>query len=250
MEKIESNNEQGYTNAKSSDCEAEITLMERSESEQHSDHPADNHENETKPKKIMSLVSFLKRPSITDWIIAAATVSILITAYFQWKAVEKSDQTSRLRDRAFVYFANPIIEPFPNKENPVTYRNDIVIINAGNMPARRISVRHSWISFPVAENITDPWPFLNWSDAEIANVLGPKQAGSFQGRGIPVETINDAKMSKIDIFVVMEAKYFDGFETEKVRITQMSRKLRFDKYSYSLGFAGPHNCTDDDCPNQ
>jgi hypothetical protein len=244
-ENIGSNNSQRHADNKCDESIPAVSSVKIAEHNKYDNETSNKKKGDAEPEK--KHPQWLKRP-ITEWILAGATIGICVLAILQWQALRNTDQTSRLRDRAFVYFADPIIEPFPNKENPVSYRNDIVIINAGNMPARRISVRHSWISFPVTENVIDPWPFVKkWSDAETANVLGPKQAGSFQGQGIPVETINDAKMSKIDIFVVMEAKYLDGFETEKVRITQMSRKLRFDKYSYSLGFAGPHNCTDDDC---
>jgi hypothetical protein len=87
-----------------------------------------------------------------------------------------------------------------------------------------------------------------WSIVEVPNVIGPKQHFILHGSDIPISKIEAAKKSDIDLFILMEAEYIDGFDLDKSRITQMSRILRFDKYGgHSLGFAGPHNCTDDDC---
>lgn len=196
-----------------------------------------------------TLLNWLKRPSITDWLILICTLVIAAAGISQCRFVKKSDETSRLRDRAFLYFANPVVKPYPEKGTPITYRNDIVLINAGSMPARRVSVVYGWKEFPKSNNIEDPWKYIDWTPAQIASVVGPKHTTVFQGRSIPLKTINAAIESKSDIFVAMEAKYLDGFDLDKVRITQMCRKPRFDAQGgSSLGFAGPHNCTDNDCP--
>lgn len=182
--------------------------------------------------------------------LAIFTGVLIWIGYLQWQTLKKTDETSRLRDRAFVYFSNPTIIPYP-PDNPIVWGITINMENAGNMPARRISIRYAWTYSQKTENIIDPFPSVKWSDAEVPNVMGPKQKFSLQGGEIPKKIIEEAQKSIIDVFILMEAEYIDGFELDKSRVTQMSRILRFDKYgSRSLGIAGPHNCTDDDCPKQ
>ncbi|MFA4909592.1 MAG: hypothetical protein WC649_00885 [Desulfobacteria bacterium] len=184
-----------------------------------------------------------------------ATIVIAICAFlqfialiFQYCVMNKQDKTSRLRDRAYVYFADPILTPYP-PDKPIVCGIVINVENTGNMPARHISIRFSWIASQHSEKIIDPFPLVNWHTVQVPSFIGPKQRFSLQGGDdIPINIIEEAKKFKIDVFILMEATYIDGFDLNKTRITQMSRSLRFDAHgSQSLGFAGPHNCTDDDC---
>ena len=84
--------------------------------------------------------------------VASAVVTALATAMIAWatyelatiseaqrKILDQTDQTSRLRDRAFVYFFDPTITPYP-PEKPTVWGIGINVENAGNMPARYVSI--------------------------------------------------------------------------------------------------------------
>ena len=243
-EKIDSDTNQKNTESKSDKGSPMITNINGIKPNEHNNHTASKINKNTKPEK--KLVSWFKRPT-TEWILAIATVFIGAMAALQWQTLERTDQTSRLRDRAFVYFLNPTIIPYP-PDKPIVWGIAINMENAGNMPARRISIRYAWTYSQKSENLVDPFPLAKWSDAQVPNVMGPKQHFFLQAGEIPIKIIEEAKKSIIDVFILMEAKYIDGFELDKYRVTQMSRSLRFDAHGgQSLGFAGPHNCTDDDC---
>jgi hypothetical protein len=126
----------------------------------------------------------------------------------------------------------------------------IGIGNAGNMPARQVGISYDCPDAPVADNVSDPFPLAKWKPAQIGSVIGPKQGFSLQGCNVPIGTINEAMNSLRLVFYVVKATYIDGFYLDRIRKTQVSRVLRFDPWGgQSLQFTGPHNCTDDDCPN-
>jgi hypothetical protein len=168
-----------------------------------------------------------------------------VTAYILYE----TDRTSRLRDRAFVYFGDPQIRPYPATSEPIIWALGISIQNVGNLPARRVTIRYACPYAAHSGNIKDPFPLAKWRGAEFGNIVGPRGAFVLQGCEVPIDVINDARKSTQDVFYVVEIRYTDGFELGKLRVTQMSRILRFDQWGgMSLGFIGPHNCSDEDCP--
>ena len=161
----------------------------------------------------------------------------------------RTDQTSRLRDRAFVYFGDPQRRPYPDA-NPIIWAFSIKFSNAGNMPASRVVVRVACPNAPFANEVSDSFRLAtDWTTAQIASVIGPKQEAEVQGCEVEIEKINEAKNHHLRVFYLVEAKYFDAFDLHTTRVTQMSRALAFDRWGgYSVGFTSSHNCTDDDCP--
>src|SRR5262249_17101794 len=156
-----------------------------------------------------------------------------------------TNQTSRLRDRAFIYFGDPSIRPYPDA-SPIVWAVGISIANAGNMPASRVTIRYACPDAPFSDEVPDTFHVVKeWK----ASVIGSKQPATLKGCEIPIDRINDAKQLQRQIFVLLEAQYLDGFELNTTRITQMSRVLGFDKSGgQSLNFTSSHNCSDDDCP--
>jgi hypothetical protein len=181
---------------------------------------------------------------IASWTRILGVVTILSLAMLY-----RTDETSRLRDRAFVYFGNPQIRPYPDA-NPLIWAFSIRFANAGNMPARRVAVRVACPDAPFSDQVSDTFRLAaNWTTAQIANVIGPKQEAEVQGCEVKIEKINEAKSFHLHVFYLVEAKYLDGFDLHTTRVTQMSRALSFDPSGgQSLAFTDSHNCTDDDCP--
>lgn len=160
-------------------------------------------------------------------------------------------ESSRLRDRAFVYFENPILAPYPYApQKPTVFGVVIPVINAGNMPARRVRARYGCPDiFKPDKPIKDPFEIAQWTTVETTRVIGPKQTVVMQPCHIPVETFMGVKTGKRDAFIIMEVSYIDGFDLVNTRVTQMTRNLRVDvQEHYSFGFPGSHNCSDDNCP--
>jgi hypothetical protein len=179
-------------------------------------------------------------------------VLALVSGLTAWILYE-TDQTSRLRDRAFVYLGNPPITPYP-PDKPIVWGVGITVHNAGNMPAHRVVIQYDCPDALMADKTVDPFRLARWKRAEIGNVIGSKNDVVLQACSIPIAIISaarwskDAKEPEREIFYVAQVTYLDGFSDE-LRVTQMSRSFRFDQQgNYSLGFAGPHNCSDEDCP--
>lgn len=164
------------------------------------------------------------------------------------KASIKADETARLRDRAFVYFPNPRVSPYPSKKDYYVWEVIIVVSNWGSMPARHASLKYATVKTPISDEVKNPWPLAKWSSAKFDSTIGPKQSAAFQGQHIQIEIFKKAIRREIDIFILAEVTYVDEFDPNKTRTTQMSRKLRFDSHGdMSQGFTDSHNCSDDDC---
>jgi hypothetical protein len=160
----------------------------------------------------------------------------------------ETDQTSRLRDRAFVYFTDPSFFKWPTI-NPNVLAVTMHVINAGNMPARRVAIKFN-CPIPLKTDVADPYKTTTWATSEAPNVIGAKQPLDLQSCNIPLDAFDKARGGTNNIFIMFEASYFDGFDFSERRITQMSRSFRYDfDGGTSWGYVAPHNCTDDDCPN-
>jgi hypothetical protein len=173
-------------------------------------------------------------------------LALLISGLTAW-VLYTTDQTSRLRDRAFIYFGNPHITPYPNT-NPTIWAFDINVANAGNMPARQVTIRFG-PDAPFADEVSDTFRLVSqWKTAASASVIGAKQEVTLQGCEVLLEIITDAQNFHRHIFYLLEAQYLDGFNFSSTRTTQMSRGLGFDKAGgLSWNFSSLHNCSDDDC---
>ena len=161
----------------------------------------------------------------------------------------RTDETSRLRDRALLYFGDPHITPYPDTK-PIVWAFDINVANAGNMPARRVAIRFDCPRAPSSDDVRDTFQLAKeLKSAAIASVIGPKQEVRLQACEVPIEVIAQAQNFQLNILYLVEAKYLDGFDAETTRVTQMSRGLSFDTSGgRSWSFTNSHNCTDDDCP--
>lgn len=165
----------------------------------------------------------------------------------QYCALIQTDETSRLRDRAFVYFSNPIFKYYPYPpQKPTSWAIDIQMINVGNMPARNVSVQCEFIKSKLP--IDDPFQTAKLSEKKLTNVIGPKQAISFTAGEGPLNELDEILQGKLCIQISAQIEYIDGFDLKKKRVTQISRQLHIDNSGgYSFSFSGRHNCAEDDC---
>jgi hypothetical protein len=183
----------------------------------------------------------------TKWLVIVSALAGLISLLTAW-ILYTSDQTSRLRDRAFIYFGNPHITPYPNT-TPTVWAFDINVTNTGNMPARRVTIRVACPDAAFDDEVPDTFRLVKqWQTAPTASVIGPKQEFALQGCEMPMQVISEAQNFRRRVFYLVEAQYLDGFDLKTFRVTQMSRGLSFDKAGgLSWNFSSSHNCSDDDC---
>lgn len=193
------------------------------------------------------IARWTRKLGIFTMILAVATVLLVVIGGITAWILSETDETSRLRDRALLYFGNPPVTPYPAAA-PIVWGVGIAVGNFGNMPARQVSIRYACPDAPRSDNVKDPFPLAQWKTAEAGSVIGPKQQLVLQACDVPIAVIQDAQKDLRDLFAVVEVRYLDGFAPH-MRVTQASRIFRFDQWGgESLGIAGPHNCSDDDCP--
>jgi hypothetical protein len=160
-------------------------------------------------------------------------------------ATKQVDETSRLRDRAFVYFA-PNFRLYPDPKNPVVWAIEIFFENFGAMPARKILIKYKCIILD--KEVSDPFNLGEWKRAEVGTVIGPKQPGGFLAHQGDFKEVGLIKQGKLIVYVVARIEYKDGFDFKTIRVTEISRKLNVDPYNgHTFYLAGPHNCSDEDC---
>ena len=242
MEKIDSTNDQKNTDTENNGGLPIVTKLESTISNDPKTYPPD--ESNEKPDPKNKWISCLGKPSLTDWLI------VIIMSYFQLDVAEKSDETSRLRDRAYVYFSTPSFTPYPSKDNPTEWIFKVAFHNSGNMPAQSLNIRYTVIDSPTPTDIA-PITQAKWTQANTPKTFGPKQDFLFQLFDVKIITIDEfRKMKKsgsMGKFILAEATYFDGFSKEQ-RVTKMGVRLNIDTIgAHSFSFTHNYNCTDDDC---
>lgn len=177
----------------------------------------------------------------------------LITMFFQYKIMDKTDETSRLRDRAFVYFSTPTFTPYPSKESPKEYIFKIIARNTGNMPAKNIDIRYAAIYNKTKTDIA-PIKQAEWVKVNTPKALGPKEDFLFQlfkAKEIYPDEFGEMKKNNSTFkFILAKITYFDGFSNEQ-RVTKMGVRLNVDgSGATSFTYTENHNCTDNDCQKQ
>lgn len=177
---------------------------------------------------------------------AAFTFVLIVVGLLQWCTLEKTDETSRFRDRAFINFFDPEVRYFPNYAPPRMTIN-ITAQNTGNVPARNVSIYYDCL---IADKpIADPFKNAKFRNVPIPKFVGPKQAVGFVALDVPSDDFRNRMLKEgVHVYIVVKIDYFDGFDFINKRTTQMSRQFHVDSAKlHSFSFAGSHNCIDKDC---
>lgn len=208
--------------------------------------PTNKGNKNTSPKR--NRFSWLGQPWLTTWLLIIITAGICFIGYLQWQTGEKSDQTSRLRDRAFINFSNPTLKDFP-QYNPAHMTINITAQNTGNVPAKNVSIDYDCLIVEKSKDIADPFKIAKFRKAPIPQFMGPKQIVGFAAMDVERDAFMDRMLKEgIKVYVVVKTEYLDGFDPDHKRTTQMSRQFHVDNAKlHSFSFAGSHNCIDDDC---
>jgi len=184
---------------------------------------------------------------LTNFFMCVFTGLMVFVGILTYKIMCKQDETSRMRDRAFLYFTDIKTKQYPTN-NPLNISFIFKIENSGNMPARRLSIVYACPDVESGERIPD---FLTnyFTPVQVPDVIGPKQSLSFYGCVYALSEVEKFKLDKRRLSIFLEAIYLDGFDNS-IRVTQMSRFVQFDSEGEMIFAFGPspHNCTDEDCP--
>ncbi|HOD97342.1 MAG TPA: hypothetical protein PLT63_01070 [Syntrophales bacterium] len=183
--------------------------------------------------------------------LAVFTAFLGVVGFLQWCTLEKTVDTSRIRDRANVYFSTPVFEKYPPTGEAKEYIFKILMANSGAIPARKLHVRYGVIVAPTSNIDFEPFDRVKWINVNVPMTLGPKQPFLFQLFKIETKLaeFEEMKKGKVVKFIVTEVTYNDDFSSERrQRITQMNVRLNVDgNGDHSFSYLASHNCTDDDC---
>lgn len=183
-----------------------------------------------------------------NFFVAVFTFFLVVVGALQWNTLKQTDQTSRLRDRAFINFSNPTLNDFPNY-NPPRMTVNVTAQNTGNVSARNVSIEYDCLIVEKSKDIADPFKIAKFHKAQIPQFIGPKQVVGFAAIDVERDKFMDRMLKEgIKVYIVVKTEYLDGFDPDHKRTTQMSRQFHVDVTKlHSFSFAGSHNCIDEDC---
>ncbi len=176
--------------------------------------------------------------------VATFTGLLVVVGVLQWCTLTRTDETSRLRDRAFLYLT-PTVLPYPPPREVSHWGISLIMENAGVMPAEHVRLKHAFTSSKERQ-----WSQAEWTIINFPITIGPKRQFPIQWKDIPLNIVQEIINGKAEVFLLAEVTYNDSFFPSKKRITQMKARLNADYAGgSSFSFTSDHNCTDDDCPN-
>ena len=227
-----------------------------------------------------------KRSALRDPVVWAtvgiflATAASVVVGYFQFLTLEKTDQTSRRVQRAFVV-ANVDLSPFRLASGRLDFwRIKLNIENAGATTARQMEAVNMRLYYPKPVD-PDP-PFVERScdpksvhrdpncfemrvvaEDKYTVTLGPKAKTTVVEAVFPRWNEESLIKEKKFFFLVL-AKYRDIFDVDHVtkacfeivppiwsdRGTQADLDALIDRFDLEARMCRKNNCTDTDCPNE
>ncbi len=200
------------------------------------------------------------------WVIAFSAICSAVIAYYQWGALQHSDQTTRESfsavQRAFVTGKDLQIV-----ENPILYWFfSIILENTGNTPTKNMEVcfKSGFSLTELNDTIPRKTPSFAPGDPEkICNqekivwpfqriVLAPKGIIPVQGVGIPKKYIEEMAKNRSDGYIYGIAYYDDVFSGSKKHITKFCFVVipvaePDGTAKIERGLCQYWNCADDEC---
>jgi hypothetical protein len=188
-------------------------------------------------------------------VLALATLALVYVSVLQWRTLDKTDETMRAGERAFVFV----------KMFQLGVVNDVqkitpMLENSGSTPANPL---HWWISYKKTGVEGLPtnfkYPDFDTQGSEIVGkgngittYLGPHQTIYAETISIPITAMKDVREGRARVFVWGWLEYVDTFQTTLVHRTEFCQEINvvgtgsYDangKASSDVGmrFCGTHN---------
>lgn len=262
--------DQNNTDSKINQCQSKLSEEEGIEPKDNKPHTPNKKEQNASiklkiPRKFKHIIC---SPTISDWIIAAATIAISITAYLQWASInlqstilQKSNDISIATQRAFVNFGTitgtKIVDPIKNRT--IAIQLLVVWQNTGTTPTKSAtgtSNIQSWRS-----QLPEGFAYDDVAKVKpIKAVIGAKGIVS-QSLSIDVNDLVDAQQRKAHLFSWGSMVYHDIFDRTPPRLTEYCVEITNVKstkpdptdpannFTWDLVQCPTHNCYDENCPD-
>lgn len=146
-------------------------------------------------------------------VLALAIIALVYVSALQWRTLDKTDQTWRDGERAYVFPAQNNATWLPAKTNggQIIRSYPIVWENSGNSPTVNLVIKTYCLSpLPLPE--ANPIKMLHDPTADVQRLLGPKQTtwgGTCIYSADQLDTVRD---SGYHLYIVSTADYFDIFD--------------------------------------
>lgn len=175
-------------------------------------------------------------------------IALAVFAFVQLLINQTVSNTAQATNRAFLFFDNATLIPYPPPPNEQkVYAVAVYIENSGNTFGRNLHIRFDCARRDLeAPLIGDPFTLGQWkTNFNPPAMLAPKQRAPLLACEFSIEDINNAQVHKVDLYFLAEVQYTDAFGAS--RITQMTRNILTDSAGgLRFGFVG-RNCADNDC---
>ena len=204
---------------------------------------------------------------LVRWTAALAIVGIVtaivggITAsvgYVQWKALLKTDSTTR---EAFTAVQRPFMIAMDleiAQDLPIYWKFRTILENTGSTPTKNMTVTSS-VSFSVPivpDSPTDPFDLRRQPGEAYPTItdhfLGPHGTLRIEGISLTTKTLEDMAAARSDFYIYGVARYNDQFSETEGRLTKFCFVVRPFKGPSGLalnnyGLCHHWNCGDADC---
>jgi hypothetical protein len=189
-------------------------------------------------------------------VLALATLALVYVSALQWSTLEKTDETARASERAFVFPAQNHVQWLPAVKNKdvVTREFPVVWENSGNSPTVNLVIETYCLS-PVPLSEANPIMGIHDPVIHVQRLLGPKQT-TWGGTCIyNADQLDSVKNSGYHLYIASTADYFDIFDkhhyTETcIELVSLSKDDKFEDINVmprgDLTACG-RNCADKEC---
>jgi hypothetical protein len=152
--------------------------------------------------------------NIFTCVLAIATIGLTIISFLQWRTLEKTDETWRVGERAFVFLKLPgdgwqkaqiTINGITMRTLPVTWEN------SGNSPTRDLVVKLYCVP-PQLNAVKNPITVPVQPPLEVRLLLGPKQTTWGGACNYPAAALDLVKDKGYHLYIAAVADYFDIFD--------------------------------------
>jgi hypothetical protein len=173
--------------------------------------------------------------------------------------------------RAFVYFDRVVLDiedrdvtadtggaifNLPGSEGKVVYIR-FLLNNSGATATRNLRIVLDCQQLGVKDpRAREPFSVFRWDDAvSVPEIIGPKQTIEIGPCGATFETILNAQIGIVPIYLMGEIRYQDRVVPWAHHVTRFSQQLIITEFSPERGVisaktrsVGRNNCADEDCP--
>ena len=152
--------------------------------------------------------------TIFNGVLAIATIGLAIVSFLQWRTLDRTDETFRAGERAFVFLKLPGDgwQPAQTINGEVDRALPVVWENSGNSPTRDLVIKLYCVP-PQQNAVENPISTLGKPPLVGSRLLGPKQTTWAGSCSYPAAALDLVKDKRYHLYIASTADYFDIFDT-------------------------------------